>query len=137
MSRAPYIKFAFLALLFLGGCFLGPQPEPPDIDQDNRDDPGAGVDDHGSADADADADADAESPCDPAAFYDEDGDGRNDCDRDDWTGDGGQAEDDAAPSPADGGEEADVPHWQQEQIPPETFDFGNRSDADSIVIIDR
>lgn len=92
-----------LALMLVGGCILGPQPEPPDLTNGGA----------GNRDCDPDAEYDDDCDCEPT---DDDGDGFVDCDSAGvWTGE------DGCPGP-DGDSDIDDPADEAE--PP----FGHSGD---------
>jgi hypothetical protein len=121
-----------LTILLAGGCFLGPQPEPPDFNDEAN---GATADDDetdGDGDMDADADADpGYEPCDPSNRHDDDGDGIWDCGSD-WSGeDGGDCDIDGDdPAPPLGGEEQGIPLNELFQWPHDISDDDADADDD-------
>ncbi len=96
-----------LALMLAGGCILGPQPEPPDMNETagNRECP------PGETDEDCD--------CDPTGDYDDDGDGLIHCfDNGAWAG-----EDDACNAgTVDGDADSDADPSDREDEPPPDHD---------------
>lgn len=137
MSRWSHnLTLSLFVLLWMGGCVLGPQPEPPDIT--GNDDPAA------EADADPDGAPGAE-PCDPDDDTDEDGDGIPDCHDGMWSGDedaGGDCDPDAdeQPLPPPGyGRERLQPDPPVAQWPYDDDGFNDEADDDGdadLVVID-